>query len=151
MPTRSTITLLFVSRRALLPHSFAGYLGHCSSCVVLYDISNQQTSIQYPRITLLTSKEYIYNMYINYIPELNISSLFLFYQIFCRSYLAFRLHLEESININSGANHLTNSRKDVSQILMALDFAHWGGSPSSYDWRSFRFHSLAFFWYSKTI
>jgi hypothetical protein len=91
-------------------------------CVALYDISYQQISIEYSRITLLTSKESIYNMYIIYIPELDISSLFLFYQIFCRSYLAFSLHLEESININSGVNHLTHSPKDVSQILMALDF-----------------------------
>jgi hypothetical protein len=41
----------------------------------LYDISYQQSSIEYPRITLLTSKEYIYNMYIINIPELDISSL----------------------------------------------------------------------------
>jgi hypothetical protein len=67
----------------------------------------------------LTSKEYIYNMYIH---ELDISSLFLFYQIFYRSYLAFPLHLEEFIDINSGANHLTYSPKCVSQILIALDF-----------------------------
>jgi hypothetical protein len=117
----------------------------------LYDISYQHISIEYPRMTWLTSKEYIYNMYIIYIPELDISSLFLFYQIFCRSYLGFPLRLEESININCGVNHLTHSPKDVSQILMALDFAHWGGSPSSYNWRSSRFYSLAFFWYSKTI
>jgi hypothetical protein len=57
MPTKSTITLLFVSRRALLPHCFAGYLGHYSSYVALYDISYQQSSIEYPRITLLMSKE----------------------------------------------------------------------------------------------
>jgi hypothetical protein len=63
-------------------------------------------------------------MYIVYRPELDISSLLFFYQIFCRSYLAFPLHLEESININNGVNHLTHSPKDVSQILMALDFAH---------------------------
>jgi hypothetical protein len=62
-------------------------------------------------------------MYIIYIPELDISSLFLFYQIFCRSDLAFPFHLEESININSGINNLTHSLKDVSQILIALDFA----------------------------
>jgi hypothetical protein len=61
-------------------------------------------------------------MYIIYIPELDNSSLFLFYQIFCRSHLAFPLLLEESININSGINHLTHSPKRVSQILMALDF-----------------------------
>jgi hypothetical protein len=73
---------------------------------------------------LLTSKEYIYNMYIIYIPELDISSLFLFYQIFCRSYLAFPLYLEKSININSGVKHLTHSPEDVSQILTTLDFAH---------------------------
>jgi hypothetical protein len=91
-------------------------------CVALYDISYQQISIKYPRITLLTSKEYIYNMYIIYIPKLDISSLFLFYQIFCRSYLAFPLHLEEFINITSGISHLTHGPKDVSQILMALDF-----------------------------
>ena len=80
MPTKNTITHLFVSRCALLPHSFASYLGgHRSSCIVaLYDISYQQSSIQYPRITLCTSKEYIYNMYIIYIPELDNSSLFLF-------------------------------------------------------------------------
>ena len=79
MPTKNTITYLFVSRCALLPHSFASYLGHRSSCIVaLYDISYQQSSIQYPRITLCTSKEYIYNMYIIYIPELDNSSLFLF-------------------------------------------------------------------------
>jgi hypothetical protein len=35
MPTKSTIKLLFVSQHALLPHSFAGYSGHCSSCIVL--------------------------------------------------------------------------------------------------------------------
>jgi hypothetical protein len=35
MQTKNTITLLFVSRRALLPHSFASYLGYCSSCIVL--------------------------------------------------------------------------------------------------------------------
>jgi hypothetical protein len=35
MPTKNTITLLFISRRALSPHSSAGYLGHCSSCIVL--------------------------------------------------------------------------------------------------------------------
>jgi hypothetical protein len=35
MPTESTVTLLFVSRCSLFPHSFAGYLGHCSSCIVL--------------------------------------------------------------------------------------------------------------------
>jgi hypothetical protein len=35
MPTKSTITHLFLSRRASLPHSFAGYLGRCSSCIVL--------------------------------------------------------------------------------------------------------------------
>jgi hypothetical protein len=115
MPMKNTITLLFVSRRALSPHSSADYLGHCSSCIVLLcnDISYQQSSIQYLRITLLTSKEYIYNMYIIYIPELDISSLFLFYQIFCRSYLAFPLHLEESIDINSGVNYLTHGPKDV--------------------------------------
>jgi hypothetical protein len=117
----------------------------------LYDISYQQSSIQYPRITLLTSKQYIYHMYIIYISEMDIFSLFLFYQIFCRSYLVFPLHLEESININSGVNHLTHSPKDVSQILMALDFAHSCGSPLSYNWYSSRFHSLALFWYSKTI
>jgi hypothetical protein len=55
---------------------------------------------------LLTSKEYIYNMYIIYIPELDISS-----------------PLEESINIKSGIKHLTHSPKRVSQILIALDFA----------------------------
>jgi hypothetical protein len=120
-------------------------------CVAQYDISYQKSSIQYPRITLLTSKEYIYNMYIIYIPELDISSLSLFYQIFCKSYLAVPLHLEESININSDVNHLTHSPKDVSQILMALDFAYWGGSPSSYNWCSSRFYSIAFFWYSKII
>jgi hypothetical protein len=60
-------------------------------------------------------------MYIVYIPELDISSFFFFYKIFYRSYLAFPLHLEESIDINSGVNHLTHSPKDVSQILMALD------------------------------
>jgi hypothetical protein len=43
---------------------------------------------------------------------------------FADPYLAFPLRLEESININSGVNHLTHSPKDVSQILMALDFAH---------------------------
>jgi hypothetical protein len=150
MPTKNTITHLFVSRCALLPHSFASYLGHNSSCIVaLYDISYQQSSIEYPRITLLTSKEYIYNMYIIYIPELDISSLFLFYQIFCRSYLAYSLHLEESININCGVNHLTHGPKDVSQILIALDFALWSGSPSSYDWYSSGLYSLAIFWYSK--
>jgi hypothetical protein len=125
MPTKSIITLLFVSRRASLPHSFASYLGHCSSCIVFLCMAfhTNKSSIQYPRITLLTSKEYIYNMYIIYIPELDISSLFLFYQIFCIFYLAFHLHLEEFININSGIKHLTHSPKDVSQILMALDFA----------------------------
>jgi hypothetical protein len=101
---------------------------------------------------LLTSKEYIYNMYIIYIPELEISSLFLFYQIFFFQILfSISTPLEESININSGINHLTHTLKDVSQILMALDFAHWGGSPSSYNRCSSRFHSLALFWYSKTI
>jgi hypothetical protein len=91
-------------------------------CVALYDISYQQSSIKYPRITLLTSKEYIYHMYIIYIPELDISSLFLFYQIFCRFYLVFSLHLEESININCGVKHLTHIPKDVSHILMTLEF-----------------------------
>jgi hypothetical protein len=82
MPIKNTITYLFVSQSVLLPHSFASYLGHHSSCIVaMYDISYQQSSIQYPRITLCTSKEYIYNMYIIYIPVLDISSLFLSYQI----------------------------------------------------------------------
>jgi hypothetical protein len=90
-------------------------------------------------------------MYIIYIPELDISSLFLFYQIFCKSYLAFPLLLEESISINSGVNHMTHSPKRVSQILTTLDFVLWGGSPSSYNWCSSRFYSLAFLWYSKTI
>jgi hypothetical protein len=89
-------------------------------------------------------------MYIIYISELDIFSLFLFYQIFCRSYLAFPLLLEESININSGINHMTHSPKHVSQILTTLDFVLWGGSPS-YNWCSSRFYSLAFLWYSKTI
>jgi hypothetical protein len=120
---------------------FASYLGHCSSCIVaLYDISYQQSSIQYPRITLCTSKEYIYNMYIIYIPVLDISSLFLFYQILLQILFSVSSLLEESIDINSGVNHLTHGPKDVSQILIALDFAHWGGSPSSYIWRSSRFH-----------
>jgi hypothetical protein len=35
MLTKSTIKLLFVYQRALLPYSFAGYLGYCSSCIVL--------------------------------------------------------------------------------------------------------------------
>jgi hypothetical protein len=35
MAAKNTITLLFVSQRASLPHSFAGYLGYCSSCIVL--------------------------------------------------------------------------------------------------------------------
>jgi hypothetical protein len=79
MPTKSIITLLFVSRRALLPHSFAGYLGHCSSGIVLlcmtFYTNNPVSNTQ--ELHLLTSKEYIYNMYIIYIPELDISSLFL--------------------------------------------------------------------------
>jgi hypothetical protein len=125
MPTKNTITHLFVSQCILLPHYFASYLGHRSSYIVaLYDISYQQSSIQYPRITLCTSKEYIYNMYIIYIHELDISSLFLFYQILLQILFSISSPLEESININSGVNHLTHGPKDVSQILIALDCAH---------------------------
>jgi hypothetical protein len=94
MPTESTITLLFVSRCVLLPYSFVGYLGHCSSCIVLlcmtFHTNNQVSNTK--ELHLLMSKESMYNMYIICIPELDISSLFLFYQIFCRSYLAFPLH-----------------------------------------------------------
>jgi hypothetical protein len=147
MPTKSTITLLFVSQRALLPF-FAGYLGHCSSSIVLlcmifhtnYPVSNTQ------ELHLLTSKESIYTcisfIYLSWtFPVSSFSTKYLVDQIKHPS-------LEESININSVVNY---SLKDVSQILMALDIAHWGGSPSSYNWCSSRFYSLAFFWYSKTI
>jgi hypothetical protein len=124
MPMRNTITLLFCFSTRIITTFFCWLLRPLQFLyyVALYDISYQQFSIEYPRITLLISKEYIYNMYIIFIPELDISSLFLFYQIFCRSYLAFPLYLEESININSGVNHLTHSPKRVSQILIALDF-----------------------------
>jgi hypothetical protein len=61
----------------------------------------------------------------------------------------YRSFQEESININCGVNHLTHSPKHVSQILIALDFALWGGSPSSYNRRSSIFHSLVIFRYRK--
>ena len=82
IPTRNTITLYLFSMR-IIPYSFASYLGHCSSCIVLLcmTLHTNQSGIQYPRITLLTSKEYIYNMYIIYIPELDFSSLFFSCQI----------------------------------------------------------------------
>jgi hypothetical protein len=42
---------------------------------------------------------------------------------YCRSYLAFPLLLEESININSGTKHMAHIPRDVNQILITLDFA----------------------------
>jgi hypothetical protein len=71
MPTKNTITLLFVSRRALLPHYFAGYLGHCCSCTVLvcmiFHTNNLVSNTQ--ELHLLMSKGFIYNMFVVYIPE----------------------------------------------------------------------------------
>ena len=124
MPTKNTITHLFVSRCALLPYSFASYLGHHSSCIVaLYDIAYQQSSIQYPRITLCTlakntSITCISFIYLSWtIPVFSFSTKY-----FCRSYLAFPLLLEESIDINSGVNHLTHSPKDFQSNTNSLGF-----------------------------
>ena len=83
IPTRNTITLYLFSMR-IIPYSFASYSGHCNSCIALFcmtlhtnqSVSNTQES------HCLTSNEYTHNMYIIYIPELDISSLFFSVKIF---------------------------------------------------------------------
>ena len=110
----------------IIPYSFASYSGHCNSCIALFcmtlhtnqSVSNTQES------HCLTSNEYTHNMYIIYIPELDISSLFLFlfgqniFQILFQQFLSF---LEEFINITCGTTHMTHNPKCVSQILIPLD------------------------------
>lgn len=92
-------------------------------CSVWYFIPTNQ----YPILknhTVLTSNEYTHNMYIIYIPELDISSLFLFlfrqniFQILFQQFLSF---LEEFINITCGTIHMTHNPKCVSQILTPFD------------------------------
>ena len=110
----------------IIPYSFASYSGHCNSCIALFcmilhtnqSVSNTQES------RCLTSNEYTHNMYIIYIPELDISSLFLFlfrqniFQILFQQFLSF---LEEFINITCGTIHMTHNPKCVSQILTPFD------------------------------
>ena len=124
IPTRNTITLYLFSMR-IIPYSFASYLGHCSSCIGFFSVwhfipTNTVSNTQEPHC--LTSNEYIHNMYIIYIPELDISSLFfstnIIFQILFQQFFYF---LEESINITSGAFHMTHNPKCVSQILIFLD------------------------------
>jgi hypothetical protein len=124
MPTKNTITNLFVSWCALSPHSFASYLGHCSSCIMLlcmtFHTNNSVSNTQELHCKRAKNPSIICISFIHLswtFPVFSFSTKY-----FCRSYLAFPLQLEESININSGVNHLTHSPKDISQILIALDF-----------------------------
>src|SRR3954470_10609006 len=79
-------------------------------------ISNTQES------HCLTSNEYTHNMYIIYIPELDVSSLFFFAKIFSRSSFSNSFpFLEEFINITCGTIHMTHNPKCVSQILTPFD------------------------------
>src|ERR1041385_8754957 len=109
----------------IIPYSFASYLGHYNSCIALFcmtlhtnqSVSNTQES------HCLTSNEYTHNMYIIYIPELDISSLFLFifrqniFQILFQQFLSF---LEEFINITCGTIHMTHNPKCGSQKTINL-------------------------------
>ena len=128
----------------IIPYSFASYSGHCNSCIALFcmtlhtnqSVSNTQES------HCLTSNEYSHNMYIIYIPELDISSLFLFlfcqniFQILFQQFLSF---LEEFINITCGTIQMTHNPKCVTNTLW---FSLWCRSPSSDVWCSSKFHSL---------
>src|SRR3954468_16296925 len=72
----------------IIPYSFASYSGHCNSCIALFRMTlhtNQSVSNTLES-HYLTSNEYTHNMYIIYIPELDISSLFLF--IFRQKYFS---------------------------------------------------------------
>ena len=92
-------------------------------CSVWHFIPTNQYPILKNHI-VLTSNEYTHNMYIIYIPELDISSLFLF--LFPPKYFpdplsAIPFLLEEFLNITCGTIQMTHNPKCVSQILTPFD------------------------------
>ena len=84
-------------------------------------LHTKQPGIQYPRITLSTNKEYIYNMYIIDIPELEFSSLSFLPNTFADPLSVISHFSEESLNIKAAPVALAYSPRRVSQVLAPLD------------------------------